>query len=195
MRFEWTFWDFVREYLVKVVGLWFTLLSAFSLVVGLIVKFWLGKDIPIEYWILLVVAGVFIAQAVVYYRIARRQIPGERIEEGLKTISDLRADGVNKLQNVDTSSIKTPEDLKKFQDQFLKWRDKVISEIKKVSPSQASIFQVLGLVRFDVSINGYQGEVKAELEKTLREVADYADRMKEFVDRFSVENLTNRVKK
>lgn len=195
MRFEWTFWDFAKEYLVRVTGLWLAVLSAFSLIVELIAKFWLGKDIPNEYWILLLVVGTFITQSVAYYGVARRQIPGERIENGLRGISDLRADGVNRLQNVDTGSIRTAEDLKKFQDQFLEWRNRVVTEIEKVSSSQASIFRVLGLVKYDVALSGYQGAVKEELEKTLREIVDYGERIREFVDRFSVENLANRVRK
>ena len=195
MRFEFTLWKFIKEYLFKVVVLWSAIFSIFSLVVHLIIKLWLGKDVPIQYWILLVVLGVFIAQSVVYYRIARRQIPSERIEDGLKSISNLRAEGVNKLQNVDKDTIKTAEDLKRFQDEFLKWRNSVIRELEIVSPSQASIFQVLGLVKYRASIKDYHGEVKEGLEKTLSEIADYTNRIKELVDRFSVENLANRVKK
>ena len=73
--------------------------------------------------------------------------------------------------------------------------DLVVSEIEKVSPSQASIFQVLGIVQYRAFIKGYQGEVKEDLEKMLGIIADYTARIKEFVDQFSIENLANRVKK
>ena len=76
----WDFWDFFKEYILRIVIIWLALLSAFSIVVYLLIKFWLGKDIAIEYWIISVVAGLIIAQSIVYYRTARRQIPGERIE-------------------------------------------------------------------------------------------------------------------
>lgn len=195
MQFRWDLWNFFKEYILRIVLVWLALLSAFSIAVHLLIKFWLGKDIPIEYWIILVVAGIIIAQSIVYYRIARRQIPGERIESDLKSVSDLRIEGVNKLQNIDKNTIRTVEDFKKFNRKFENWRKRVVSEIEKVSPSQASIFQVLGIVQYRAFIKGYQGEVKEDLEKMLGIIADYTARIKEFVDRFSIENLANRVKK
>ena len=194
MKFEWKFWDFLKEYVVKVVVLWFAILSAFSLVIHFIIKFWLEKDIPIEYWIILVVVGIILAQAWSYYKIAGRQIPGDKIEQYLENISELREEGVNELQNVNINTIRTAEDFEKFQTEFVEWRGRLISEIKKVSPSQASIFQVLGTYQ-PVTMNGYEGNVKKELTKMLGIITEYTKRIKEFVDRFSLENLTNRVKK
>ena len=194
MRFEWNFWDFVKEYLLKVIVLWIAIISAFSTVVYFVIKFWVGEDIHIKYWILIIVVGVFIAQMVAYYRITRRQIPGERIEQYLESISKLREEGVNKLQNVDINTIRTAEDFKKFQTKFVEWQSKLISEVEKVSPSQASIFQVLGTYQ-PVTMSVYKGNVKKELMKMLGIITEYTKRIKEFVDRFSLENLENRVKK
>ena len=74
MRFKWEFWDFVKEYLLKVILLWFVIFSAFSGLAYLFTEFGFGKDIPredwITIWITIVVLGIFFAQIVVYYRVA-----------------------------------------------------------------------------------------------------------------------------
>ena len=85
--------------------------------------------------------------------------------------------------------------IEEFEKQFDKWRDNLISEVRKISPSQASIFQVLGTYQ-RVTVSAYQGSVGGEeLRKMLGIIVEYTERIKEFVDRFSLENLANRVKK
>lgn len=193
MRFKWSLWDFAKQYLLKVVLLWFTIISIFSTAVHFSIKFWLGRDIEAKYWVIIVIVGVFWAQAVAYWKIARRQIPGERIEQFLVNVSKLRETGVNELQNVDVNSIRTADEFKKFEAEFLDWRGKLVSEVEKVSPSQASIFKVLGTYQ-PVTISGYQGQVQKELTKLLGIITEYTKRIKEFIDQFSMENLANRVR-
>jgi len=197
--FQWScFRDYAKGYLkdmgLVALGIFSTLSAISYLFTAVIFRY----DLPLKHWgsILggILIGSILLAQGYIHYRVARRLIPGERLEAQLTKIAELREEGVTKLQNIEQSQIKTAEDYKKFHSQFVEWRDRLILEIAKVSPSQASIFRVLGTVQFKASIEGYQGDAKKELEKLLGIITDYTERIKKMVDRFSLENLSNRVK-
>ena len=144
MKFNWDFWDFVKEYLIKVIVLWVVLFSAFSALVFLLTEFGFGKEIWITIWIWIVVIGIFLAQVVIYYRVARRQIPGDKIEQALKEVADLRQEGVNQLLNVDANTIQKEKELQDFNEKVENWKKRLISKIEKVSPAQGANFGEIG---------------------------------------------------
>ena len=200
MRFEWNFIrDFIVGYLLKKVLL--LAIVFFSTVAGimyLILVYVLDRYFTEDEWssilIALSIAMVLLVQGIVYYRIAKRLIPGERIEKYLKKIAELREEGVNNLLNVDKSTIKTEVDYNAFHARFVEWRDRLIPEIEKISPSQASIFKVLGTFPFTEPIDGFPDVTKYNLAFLLGIIREYTNRIKDMVDRFSLENLSNRVK-
>lgn len=195
MRFEWTFWDFAKEYVFRVVGLWLVILSTFSLIVHLIIKFWLGKDIPIEYWILLVVVGIFVAQAWVYFRISGRQIPADRVEKALKAVSNLREEAVI-FRNEELPKVNTKQKFMEFTIKYKEWRDKLISEVGIISPSYAHLFRVLDKYKLVIPQNWNEiSDLDQERIKTADQISEYTKRIYHFVAQFSRENLSNRVKK
>jgi len=200
MRFEWNFIrDFIVGYLLtKVLLLAIVFFSTVAGIMYLILVYVLDIYLTEDQWrsilIALSIAIVLLVQGIVYYRIAKRLIPGERIEKYLKKIAELREEGVNNLLNVDRSTIKTEADYNAFHARFVEWRDRLIPEIEKISPSQASIFKVLGTFPFTKPIGGFPDVTPYNLAFLLGIIREYTNRIKDMVDRFSLENLSNRVK-
>lgn len=199
MRFEWSYFrDFIIGYLLNIVVVAIAIFSAITGLAYIITEFGFGKDLPNGYWfsiwITIVIAGVLFAQGIVYFRIAKRIIPGERIEECLTRIAELREEGVNELRNY-KANINTDNDFEDFRGKFLEWHRRLIPEIEKVSPSQASIFKVLGTVTYRVPTGGFKSVLEAKVAHLIGIITEYNERLKDMVDKFSLENLSNRVKK
>ena len=119
MRFEWNcITDFIIGYLAKVILVAIGLFSAIAGITYLITMYVFGDYLPAQQWIRILtaifVASFLIAQGIAYHRIARRLVPGERIEEHLRRIADLREEGVNNLQNVDRTTTRTDKDFHNF---------------------------------------------------------------------------------
>ena len=199
MQIKWsTVKDFILGYLVNVVLVSVGLFSVIAGIVYLITTYAYGDYLPSVQWIgisvSILIASILLAQGIAYFRIARRLIPGERIEECLTRIAESREECVNQLFNYPVK-IETEDDLNVWENKFLEWHRNLIPAIEKVSSSQASIFKVLGTFTLKVPKGGFNTLLEAKEARLKGIIEEYNNRLKEMVDRFSLENLSNRVTK
>ncbi|MFC1893556.1 hypothetical protein ACFLYR_05950 [Chloroflexota bacterium] len=167
-------------------------------IVYLIIEYIFKVNLSFDLWISVIIA-IFIASFILrtiiaYWGIARRLLPGERIERCLISIAELREICVNTLLNY-PMEIKTEEDLNILKDKFITWHQSLIPAIERVSPSQASTFKVLGTFTLEVPKGGFNTLLEAKEAHLKGIIIEYTKRLKDMIDIFSLENLSNRVTK
>ncbi len=197
MEFHWSFFnDFFKGY-IKSVGLFFLgLYSTITSIIVAIVYISFGNNFSDWPYIFTVtiMPSIILSQGIIFYKIAKRLLPGERIENCLVQIAKMRERGVNELYNYE-GNITTENDLTSLKEKFEKWHASLIPCIEQLSPSQAAIFRVLGTVTFEMpdKLIDEDAFLKFRTLHTLAIIRDYNDRLREMVDKFSLQNLSNRV--
>lgn len=145
-----------------------------------------GLKIPVWVWLVAVVLGIFVAQFLAYHKLASRLILGEQIEKTLKRLGELRVGGVN-MRNAGLA-LRTEATVSNWINEVNAWNNKVISEIKKISPAEAEIFRTLDIIETRVLGN----TVNAEHQKYLMVLSDRTENIKKLVQKFTPETLVTR---
>ncbi|MFC1946244.1 hypothetical protein ACFLW1_03505, partial [Chloroflexota bacterium] len=88
------------------------------------------------------------------------------------------------------------QDFKTFSEKYKTWRENLIREVDRITPSYAHLFNVLDKYRLNIPDN-WQNISDLEKEKTKigDQISAYTERIYKFVSEFSGLNLSNRVKK
>lgn len=155
-------------------------------ILGAIISIQRGLHVPIWVWVAVGIIGLFIAQFLAFHKIASRLIPAEQIEKVLKKLGELRIEGVNMRNG--GMKLKTEDEAANWINGVNKWRNKVISEIEKISPAEAQIFHTVDIIK----TKHFRNTVNKEHQKYLRVLSDRTENIKKLVQRFTLENLAMR---
>ena len=146
--------------------------------------------ISVWVWFGIAILGVFVAQFLAFHKkkgdfdkLSSYIVRAEHIENILTCLGNLRSEGVA-LRN-DGTSLTSKEEVDEWIKTVDSWSEKVLSEIQKLSPSEASIFRTLDWITFPP----FEHTFNPEHNKNLRMHSLRLINLKNLVLRYSLENL------
>jgi hypothetical protein len=177
----------IQKYIGGVLHWWWVMvIGFFGGGIAHALNIWPGLKIPVWVWPVAVVLGIFVAQFLAYHKLASRLIPDEQIEKTLKRLGELRVEGVN-MRNAGMA-LGTEAAVSNWINEVNAWQNKVISEIKKISPAEAEIFRTVDIIKAGV----FENPVNEKHQKYLRVLSDRTENIKKLVQKFTPETLVAR---
>ena len=189
-------WRSVKEYIFAVCKWWWVVaISIFFAGIEAVLIFWQGFVIPIWVGIAIVILGLFLAQFLAfheksskYHKLESRLLSAEQIESILQSLAYLRSKGVE-LRNSGIG-LDEKDKVDRFIEAVTRWNEGVLSQIEKLSPSEATIFGTLDWVEFQ----SFEKTFSPEHDKYLRILSQRLISLKNLVLRYSQENVSRRSK-
>lgn len=175
----------LKEYL-RALGkwLWVLIVDIIGIIQDLLFDIPYIKRLPIEVWIFLFLLFIIIANIHAFHKLRIQrdtlilQLENKEMLRGLlRVLAQLRTEGVA-LRNKGMS-LSQEDNLGAWIDQYRNWKDRVISEIEKLSPAQAELFRT----RDWVEIRPFSEEVPRDVKLFVNMLSDELKDLKTLIER------------
>ncbi|MBA7526431.1 hypothetical protein ES705_18593 [subsurface metagenome] len=184
----------MKKYIMAVFRWWWAIaVSVFVAAIQLFLYFKNANIIFLWIGISALVLGLILAQYIVfrkkssaYNKLKAKLITAEQIETILTELGKLRESGVA-LRN-EGRRLKQEEQVRGWIEKAESWNKNVLSEIEKLSPSEAAIFSILDWVTFPTTVE----PLNFEHDLHLRMFSQRLIKLENLVLRYSIHNVSRK---